>query len=288
VRRGRRASFLALAVLVPAYAHAADVGALERAMRVAYADRARLVDERTQRMTEASRLADEIARRKRDSKPNARADKGLEEALKRFDRLARTLDDVDRKIIADERAIIALRRKFEVAANGDAARLSAVAAGGRIAEAAHALADLDERRRRVGMLGAEPALRPVLDVTLAPTDGSIEVGQKLLLLESERERARTAIDRLDAEASVLSERIALKRQLSGQLAGAVRVAGSELTLLRREAETIAEGLRDLAAQRDVIARQRSELVRVLAALEQRVADFRVRLGEVGAPKGDPR
>jgi DNA repair exonuclease SbcCD ATPase subunit len=293
VRPRRRAGclvlvFLVLAFLVPAYARAADVGSLERAVRDAYADRARLVEERAQRMTEASRLADEIARRKRGSRPNARADKSLEEALKRFDRLATALDDFDRRIIGDERSIIALRRRFEEAANAEAARLAARAAAGRIGEVARALAALDESRRRVALLAVEPAFRPVLDVTLAPTDGSIEVEHKLLLLESERERAHTAVERLDAEASVLSERIALKRQISAQLEAAVRAAGSDLTLLRRESEAVGEALRDLSAQRGVIERQRSELVQALATLDGRMADFRARLRELGAPKGDAR
>jgi chromosome segregation ATPase len=140
----------------------------------------------------------------------------------------------------------------------------------------------------VATLAAEPAFRPVLDVTLAPTDGSIEVEHKLLLLESERDRTRRALDRLDAETSVLLERIALKRQLSAQLEAAVRAAGSGLTLLRREAELVAEALRDLSAQRDVLSRQRSDLVLALTALERRLGDFKARLRELGAPKGDVR
>ncbi|HEY6002681.1 MAG TPA: hypothetical protein VIV57_07385 [Anaeromyxobacter sp.] len=288
MRPWARAGCLALALLVPAYARAADVGALERAVRNAYAERTRLVEDRARRMTEASRLAEEIAGRKRGSRPSARADKSLEEALNRFDRLAAALDEVDRKIIHYERAIIALRRKFEEAANADAGKLSARATGKRIAEVARALAALEEARRRVAMLAVEPAFRPVLDVTLAPTDGSVEVEQKLLLLESERERVGAAVDRLDAEARVLEERILLKRQLSTQLEAAVKAAGSKLTLLRREAEAVAATLRDLSTQRDAVARQRSELVLALAALEGRMADFKARLRELSAPKGDAR
>ncbi len=284
----RRAACLALAVLVPAAAAGADLGALERAVHAAYGDRARLVGERSERMTEASGLADEIAHRKRESGPNTRADRRLEAALKRFDRLATSLDELDRKIISDERAILALRRKFEDAANAEAARLSARAAAGPIRDVARALATLDDSRRRVGMLAAEPAFRPVLDVTLAPTDGPIEVEHKLLLLESERDRAHTATDRLEAEASVIAERIVLKRQLSTQLEAAVRASGSDLTLLRREAEVVSEGLRDLSAKRDALSRQRSDLVLALAALDRRTADFKARLKELGAPKGDAR
>jgi hypothetical protein len=277
-----------LALLSASEARSTDVGALERQVRAAYGDRAHLLEDRSTRMAEASGLADEIAQHKLESGPNTRAGPKLAEVLKRFDRLAATLDALDLKIIDADRVIIGLRRKFDDAANAEAARLAARPAVTSIGDVARALEALDESRRRVEALAAEPAFRPVLDVTLAPTDGSIEVEHKLSLLEAERDRARAALDRCDAETRVFSERILLKRQLSTQLEAAARAGGSDLILLRREAEVVAEALHDLSVQRDVRSRQRSDLVLALAALDRRMTDFRIRLRELAAPKVEGR
>ena len=92
-----------LAIALPARGHDLDVQ--ERALREAWGDRTRLVDDRTRRMAEAASLADDIARQKAGAGSGHRADRRLEDSLKRFDRLAGRLDGLDRKIRDQDRTI---------------------------------------------------------------------------------------------------------------------------------------------------------------------------------------
>jgi hypothetical protein len=289
VRRRPGVASVAAALLFAAPARGADLDALERAVREACSERARLVEERTRRMGEAAVLADEIARQKGGGGSAPRADRRLEDALKRFDQIAGGLDEVDRRIAGQDRGIRALRRKFEDAAGTEAARLSGPASTGRLGQVAHQLDAIDQARRRVANLGAgAPAFRPPLDVTVSPDDGVVEMQQKGLLLESERERVLGGIAGIDAEANVLAARILVKRRLSAELDTAARTAGSELALLRREADNATEALHDLAAQREALVRQRAELSAALAQLDERLAELRTALRSLGAPKGERR
>jgi len=291
VRRRRGVASVAAALLFAAPARGADLDALERALREACRERARLVEERTRRMGEAALLADEIARQKGGGGSAPRADRRLEVALKRFDHLAGGLDEVDRRIAGQGRGIIALRRRFEDAAGTEAARLTGRARIGRLGQVAHELDAIDQARRRVANLvgGAPAAFRPPLDVSVSPDDGVVEMQQKGLLLESERERVLKGIAGVDAEASVLDARILVKRRLSAELDTAARTAGSELALLRREADNATEALHDLAVQSKALVRQRAELSAALAQLEQRLEELRTALRSlVTPPKAETR
>jgi len=277
---------IAAALLVAMPAPGADLDALERPLREAWAQRARLVEERTRRMGEAAVLADEIARRKDGSRSAPRADRGLEDALKRFDRVAGQLDEVDRKIADRERAIATLRRRFEEAASAEASRLSGRAKAGSVGRVARELDAIDQARRRVaGLCASEPAFRPVLEVSRSPDDGATEIRHKLLLLEAERDRVMNGIEQADADARVLSARILVKRRLAAELETAARTAGSELELLRREAENAAEALHDLDAQRETSSRHKAALVAALAQVERRLDELRAALGPLALPKG---
>jgi hypothetical protein len=280
---------VAAALLFAAPARGADLDALERAVREACSERARLVEERSRRMGEAAVLADEIARQKGGGVSAPRADRRLEAALKRFDKLAGGLDEVDRRIAGQDRGIRALRRRFEDAAGTEAARLGGPASTGRLGQMAHELDAIDQARRRISNLCAgAPAFRPPLEVSVSPDDGVVEVQQKRLLVESERERVLKGIAEVDAEANVLAARILVKRRLSAELDTAARTAGSELALLRREADNATEALHDLAAQRDALARQKAELSAALAQLDQRREELQAALRSLGAPKGENR
>jgi hypothetical protein len=279
----------AAALLFAAPARGADFDALERAVREAWGERARLVDERTRRMGEAAILADEIARQKGEGASIPRADRRLEDALKRFDKLAGGLDEVDRRIAGQDRAITALRRRFEDAAGTEAARLNGSASAGRLAQMAHELDAIDQARRRIENLGlGAPPFRPPLDVSVSTDDGVVEMQQKRLLLESERERVLKEIARVDGEAKVLAARILVKRRLSAELDTAARTAGSDLALLRREAENATEALHDLTTQSEALVRQKAELVGALAHLDQRFEELRAALRSPAATKGENR
>lgn len=277
------------AILIAGPTRAADLDAMERAVRASIAEQARLVDERTSRMADAAVLADEIARRKGGTGPTLRADRELEEALKRFDRLAGQLDAIDRRIADQDRTTATLRRRFEEAATAEAARLSGREDPVPIGQVARSLDAIDQARRRVAALGAAgPAFRPVLEIRLSPDDGAVEGEQKRLLLDSERDRVLKEIARVDAEANVLAARIQVKRRLSAELETAARTAGSDLALLRRESDNVAEALRDLAAQREARFREKTELSAALARVELRLEELRAALRSLGAPKGDVR
>jgi chromosome segregation ATPase len=278
------------ALQLAAPAHGADLDALERALREAWRERGRLVEERTRKVGEAAVLADEIARQKAGGGSVRRADRRLEDALKRFDKLAVGLDEIDRRIAGQDRGISALRRKFDDAAGTEAARLSGHARSGRLMQVAHDLDAIDQARRRVASLGAgaPAAFRPPLDVSVSSDDGVVEMQQKGLLLESERERVLKGIAGVDAEANVLAARILVKRRLSAELDTAARTAGSELALLRREADNATEALHDLDAQREALVRQKAELSAALARLDQRLEELRTALRSLGVLKGESR
>jgi chromosome segregation ATPase len=286
---GRAIASVGLALLAAAPCLAADLGAMEHAVREACEERSRLLEQRKQGIASAALLADEIAQLKSDTGRASRADRNLEDALKRFDRVAGQLDELDRQLSDRDRSISALRRRFEEAATAEASRLNANGNVGSIGEVARELDAIERARRRVAGLGApEPPFRPLLDVTLSEADAPFEVEQKLQLLESERDRVKNEIARLDAEAGVLTVRILLRRQLLAELEVAARTAGAELGLLRREAENVGETLNDLIVQRTALIRQNSDLSASLAQVERRLEEFRARLKEVGAPTGGVR
>ena len=157
-------------------------------------------------------------------------------------------------------------------------------------QVAHDLDAIDQARRRVASLGpgAPAAFRPPLDVSVSSDDGVVEMQQKGLLLESERERVLKGIAGVDAEANVLAARILVKRRLSAELDTAARTAGSELALLRREADNATEALHDLDAQREALVRQKAELSAALARLDQRLEELWTALRSLGVPKGESR
>jgi chromosome segregation ATPase len=269
-------------------AFASDLSALEETIRHACAERDRTVVERTRLMGEAGALADEIARIKSRSQAAARADRDLEDAMKRFDRITVQLDDVDARTATIGRGIAAARRRFDEAATAETARLTATAGSGPIAEITQGLRSIEEMRRRVSLLVApRPAFRPVLDVTLSPEDGSADVERKLQLVEAERERVVRRVKEVDDEDAVFGTRAALKRQLLTELQNAARTAGPDLALLRRETDDSTEALGALAARRDALAQEKVDLNRALRELDKRSADFRTRLKSLES-KGDPR
>lgn len=287
---GRGVAIVAGILLLAVPARGADLDSLERSLREAYGERARLVEERTRRMGEAAALADEIARQKGAARAAPRADRRLEDALKRFDRLAGRLDGLDRKIGEQDRSIATLRRKFEEAATNETARITGSRRGKKkIGHLARELDAIEQARRRVAALGArEPSFRPVLEVAVSPEDGPFELQQKIQLLESERERVQRGMARLDADANVLAARILVKRRLSAELESAAQIPGSELALLRHETENLAQSLRDLTAQRETVLRQKAELTGALAQVDVRLEELRAALRAQDASQGSVR
>ena len=281
----RGIAIVALGLLAAAPARGAHLGALEGAVRDAFSERTRLVEERERRMGEAAVLADEIARRKGGTHP-PRADRGLEEALKRFDVWRPT---GTRSTGARPRTI---RRNLEAQVRGGSER-AAVRSGARhagpIGELAREMGAIDQARDRVAKLGAaEAAFRPVLEVKGSPNDGAVELGQKVLLLEAEKDRVLKGLGQLDADAKVLAARILAKQRLSAELENAARTAGSGLEVLRRESENVAQALHDLGAQRDRAVQQKADLSAAMVQIDRRLDEIRASLHQTGAPKGDIR
>ena len=269
-------AYLGALLLTALPAAGADLASLERALVEAVAARDRAIDDRGQLMSEAGRLADDIARLK-DAHAGPRADPGLEAALKRFDRFAADLDDLDRTIRDRNRRVAALRRRFDEEAANEAARLASNRSGG-IGDVARQLAAIDEARRRVARLSAaDAAVRPALDIELSPGDGSLEVEQKVALAAAERERLRGEQARLDTVAAVIGARLLIKRQLLSELEGAARAGGSELALLTRESQNAAQAVQDLLREQEQVGRQRASLAESLAALDRRLGEFNRRL-----------
>jgi len=282
-------AILAVALLTAMPSRHADLEILERAVRDAWAVRARLLDERAQRMAEAAVLADEIARRKQTSGSPARADRGLEDALKKFDRVARRLDDVDRRIAGEDRTIATLRRRFGEAASAAAAQLGARMSAGSVGEVAQALNAIDEARSRVAKLGAaDSTFRAVLDVKALPDDGALELQQKVGLLGAERDRVRKRLAELDEDAKVLAVRILAKQRLAAELEAAAHTAGSELEILRRESENVERALHDLAAERERLAREKADLSGALAQVDRHLDEIHAALHQLETPRGDIR
>lgn len=285
----RRVAILAAAFLAAPPVHGAYLEALEAAVRDAVGARTRLVEDRARRMAEAAVLADEIARLKGGTHPPPRADRGLEEALKRFDRVAGQLDDVDRRIAREDRTIATLRRKFEETANAAASRLGGKIYADPIGEVAHELGAIEQARSRVAKMGsAELAFRPVLDVEASANDGAPELRQKVLLLEAERDRVLAGLAQSEVDANVLAARILAKQRLSAELESAARTAGSEPAILRRESENVAQALHDLGAEREAAVRQKRDLSAALAQVDRRLEEIRSALRQLRAPKGDIR
>jgi chromosome segregation ATPase len=281
-----RVAALAVTLLAPGLAHADDLPALESTIRRACDERDRTTAVRADLMEEAGALADEIAQLKTRTEPGARAGRELEEDMKRFDRVAARLDDVDAKTAEQNRAIAAARRRFEDAAAAETARLTAEADRSRIGQIARQLDSIEEMRRRVfALVAPPPEFRPVLDVAPAPGDGAAEIATKLQLIEAERERVARRIGELGGEDEVLGARILLKRQLLAGLESAGRAAGPDLALLRREADDAMEALGALSARRDVLAREKQDLQQALRGLDGRSEDFRTRLRSLQS-KGD--
>jgi chromosome segregation ATPase len=255
----------------------ADLTSLERGLRDAIAERDRLTLERARRISEAGGVADDIARVKAaDAAP--RADPDLEAALKRFDRIAADLDELDRTIRDRDRHVATLRRRFDAEATVEAARLSSAHSGGRIGDVARQVAAIDEARRRVSRLSAgEPAIRPALVIRLSPSDGPLQVEQKLALAEAERDRLAGERARLDTAAAVVAARLLAKQQLAADLEGAARAGGSELAILTRESQNTAQAVQDLRREQEEVGRQKARLAESLASLDRHLDEFRQRL-----------
>ena len=255
----------------------ADLAGMERALRDAVAERDRAVEERERRMSEAGELAGDIARLK-DAHTGPRADPGLEALLKRFDRIAADLDELDRTIRDRERRVAAQRRRFDEEAVAEAVRLTSNRNGG-IGDVARKLAAIDEAQRRVGRLSAaDPVgVRPALDIEWSPGDGALEVEQKIALTAAERERLRGEQARLDTVAAVVAARLLIKRQLVSELEGAARAGGSELALLTRESQNAAQAVQDLLREQEQVGGQKAGVAESLAALDRRLGEFRLLL-----------
>jgi chromosome segregation ATPase len=262
---------------------------LEQAVRAAAAERERLAVERQTRAAEAARLADEIAElKRRQSRP--RADPELERRLQAFDRVASALDDLDRRLKAQDRTMAQARTRFEARADAELEALARErAAGGAAATVAARVEAIETARKRVrAASGTERGVRPALDISLAPEDGLAEVQAKHALLESERGRIAAAIGALDREDSLIEARLALKRQLAREMEAASREVGSAMSLVQSQADELLQAVRDLERQRETLGRDRSQLSRELALIETRIEALTRRARELapGAGTGD--
>jgi chromosome segregation ATPase len=279
-----RAGALAIALGWTAALAAADsLEDLERVVRETAAVRDQLQAERQSRNAEASRLADEIAELKRRA-VRPRADRELERRLQSFDRIASVLDDLDRRLWAQERALAQARARFIARADAELAALTKQRAGAGATVASRVEA-IEAARRRVRGSGADAlGIRPALDIALAPEDGLSEVQAKLALLRAERQRLADAVHTLQRELAVVDARLALKRQLARDLEAATRDAGMTSALVQREMDDLLASIRELEQRRETVARDAAALPQELGQLDGRMEGLTRRAREL-TPSG---
>jgi chromosome segregation ATPase len=249
---------------------------LERALVEATTVRARILASREKGISDASALADEIARLKARAGDVARADPALERRLQQFDRLSAGLDQADARLREQDRLIDQLRAAFDAEADAESRRVTE-ARGIDPGAVASRLSDIDERRRRVEQLiRAAPTFRPVLDIRLAPSDTAADIDRKLTILVAERERATAELSRLARELSVLDARETLKRRLLDSLESALREVPADMRVLRRQADDLTQSLRDINRQRQDLLRSRSDVQQAIVQLNERQGELQAR------------
>ncbi|MBN2370976.1 MAG: hypothetical protein JXO72_10860 [Vicinamibacteria bacterium] len=263
----------ALLAVVLACAHGADAASmtlddLEQAVHEAVRERNALAQERRSRGDEAAALADEISRiKRRESAP--RADRELERGLRAFDRLVGALDDLDRRLKAQERTIDHAWKRFEKQADREMARLSEQKGGG--ASLAARVDSIETAIRRVRQdVARERRVRPALDIVLDPNDGPAEIRVKLALLQAEQRRFADLIVTLDQEIKVVETRLLIKRQLAREVKAASEDAGAGLSLLQRESDDLLQAVKEMERRREALLQDRAHLPRVLLKLDDLV------------------
>ncbi len=275
------ACVLALSAGVAARADKLD--ASERALQTAVAERDRLGAERNRLSQEAAPLVDAIARLKSESR-GVRAGKDLEDHLRRFDRIAERLDEVDRRRLELDRRVARALRSLDQEIDTALARVTA--ARGDAAAAADTVARLEGRRRRAQQLAAPlpgQTIRPAIEVRVDPDDTPDEIRAKMQVVTAETTRLRDEAAHLDAELRLLTTRIALKRRLASELEAARHEAGRATDLVQREIDSIFQERLRLEALKHELEQERAKLDDARALLSERGAQLERQLRELGAP-----
>jgi colicin import membrane protein len=244
-------------------------------------------EDREQELVRATAQRDELAARRTQLADEARiaADRlaagAPAQQLRAFDRMARGLDDVERRLAEQERRRARARAAFDAAADGEERRLQERARREGAAAVAAEMAALAAARRRVAQSEGERGFRPPLEVALDPLDGPADVEAKLAILESEQQRVRRRSEQLAGEATLVATRIAARREWARELGLARREAAGAVDLLDRGAEDVRASLETLEAQGAAIARERAALAAALERLgtgrtqaEKRLAELR--------------
>lgn len=261
----------ALPVIFAAAAAAASASTAdrERELARATADRDALAARRTGLAAEARRAADLLA-------PGPAAAKDL----RVFDRLARALDDVERRLAEQERRRLRAHDAFVAEADAEERRLEERARREGPGPVAAEMAALAAARRRAAPPADERSFRPPLEITLEPLDGPSEVEAKLTVLESEGQRVRRRLDELEGEATLLAARLAARRLWAREVGLARRDAGGAVDLLDVGAEDARASLQALEARAEALARERRMLGEALERLRERRVQAEKRLAEL--------
>jgi chromosome segregation ATPase len=275
------ACVLALSAGIAARADKLD--ASERELQNAVAERDRLAAERTRLGREAAPLVDAIARLKSESR-GVRAGKDLEDHLRRFDRIAERLDEVDRRRLELDRTVARALRALDGEIDAALGRAAKAGKGGNAA-AVELMARLEARRQRAHALAESPAsqgFRPAIEVSVDPDDTPDEIRAKMQIAAAEDTRLQTDGARLASELALLDARIALKRRQASELEAARHEAGSAADLVQRQIDDAFRERRRLEARRDELEQERVKLDDARAHLTERTAELERRLRALGA------
>jgi len=265
-------------MIVPATAQS-RLEDIERALADAIAKRNASSTSRERLLADASVLAAEIDVAKRQER-TSRADPDLAQLLRRFDRLVEQLDRQQAELDEATRRVDRLRTAFEELAAEQAARLGTVSDP---VKRVAALGEIETARRRVATLAPrEVQFRPVLNITLGPTDLPAEIEHKMSLVTAERKRVVAELGRIDRELAVVATRLLRSRALLDDLRGS-SAPSSELALVTREANALADSIRQLERQYEALDRARPALVASQRALDAQVEQFKRRLAQLSRP-----
>jgi chromosome segregation ATPase len=261
----------ALPVILAATAAVASASSADREQELARvaAQRDALSARRTELAAEVRRAADRLA----PGPPTARQ-------LREFERMARGLDDVERRLAEQERRRVQARAAFVAEADAEERRLDERARREGATAVTAEMAALAAARRRVAQSEGERGFRPPLEIVLDPLDGPAEVEAKLAIVESERQRVRRRADELEGEAALLATRLAARREWARELGLARREAGGAVELLDVGAEDARASVQALEAQGDAIARERQTLAQALERLAESRTRAEKRLAEL--------
>ncbi len=279
-----RTLLLSTLLLLAAGAEAATTAALEAEVLQVAGERDRLLGERAHLLAKAGELA---ARIERAGEAERRAGADLTRQLREFDRLASSLDGLERRLLEQGRRLERLRVEFTRTADAEEGQLEEQARKEGAGSLAPAFSALAEARRRVAALSEVPRFRPPLEVSWDPQDGPAELETKLQVVDGERSRLAGRLQDLHGEEKVLAARLQAGREWARDLGAARRDAAGGVELLERAHEQAEQGLRALAARIEAVSRELAQVRQWDARLGARRGELERGLRSLEGLQGTP-